>query len=247
MSVAPTPTLQTLRTQETQVRVELAQLTSKYGPGYPKGSRTAGSIADPGKGNRNPRAPISPDALRRNIKLQVRTVQSLKSRLATETQQAFKLNESAAQYALLREDAESTRDLYNALQLKLKESSVSAALGAESISIIDHAVLPDKPVEPNKRRIIETGSLAGVIFGVLLALGLETLNDTLQTSEDLETFTPFESLGAVPNFKAIGVTNITSSLGTREVPSQLVALAAPQVISCRVVSHHSHVDHAQFF
>ena len=35
-SVAPTPTLQTLRTQETQVNVELAQLTSKYGPGYPK-------------------------------------------------------------------------------------------------------------------------------------------------------------------------------------------------------------------
>ena len=82
-------------------------------------------------------------------------------------QQAFKLNESAAQYALLREDAESTRDLYNALQLKLKESSVSAALGAESISIIDHAVMPDQPVEPNKRRIIETGGLAGIILGPL--------------------------------------------------------------------------------
>ena len=67
-------------------------------------------------------------------------------------QKAFKLNESASQYALLREDAESTRDLYDALQLKLKESSVSAALNAASISIIDHAVIAPYPVEPNKRQ-----------------------------------------------------------------------------------------------
>jgi succinoglycan biosynthesis transport protein ExoP len=230
MSVAPTPTLQTLRTQETQVNVELAQLTSKYGPGYPKVHELQAQLPTLEKEIASESANVT-KRVQEEYQASSSTVQSLQNRLSTETQQAFKLNESAAQYALLRQDAESSRDLYNALQLKLKESSVSAALGAESISIIDHAVLPDKPVEPNKRRIIETGSLAGIIFGIFLALGIEALNDTLQTSEDVEAHTPFQSLGAVPHFEADGLTTITSSIGTREVPSRLVALAAPKSLA----------------
>lgn len=229
-SVAPTPTLQALRSQETQVKVDLGELTSKYGPGYPKVHELQSQLATLEKAIAVESANITRRA-REEYDASSSTVNSLQRRLYDQTQQAFKLNESAAQYAILRQDAESSRDLFNALQLKLKESSVSAALGAESISIIDHAVMPNQPVEPNKRRIVETGTLAGVIFAVFLALGLETLNDSIRTTEDLETSTQFESLGAVPHFDANGVTSITSSLGKREVPSRLVAFSAPESLS----------------
>ena len=229
-SVAPTPTLQSLRTQETQVKVELGELSSKYGPGYPKVHELQSQLASLQKAIETESANITRRA-REEYQASTSTVNSLQGRLNEQTQQAFKLNESAAQYAILRQDAESSRDLFNALQLKLKESSVSAALGAESISVIDHAVTPDSPVEPNKRRIVETGTLAGVIFAMFLALGLEALNDTVRTSEDVETSSHFESLGAVPHFDANGVTTLTTSSGTREVPTRLVAFAAPDSLS----------------
>ena len=229
-SVAPTPTLQTLRTQETQVRVELGQLTSKYGPGYPKVHELQAQLPTLEKAIASESANITRRA-QEEYDASTNTVQSLQRRLNDQTQQAFKLNESASEYALLREDAESSRDLFNALQLKLKESSVSAALGAESISIIDRAVMPDKPVEPNKRKIIETGALGGLLFAVFLALGLEALNDTVQTSEDVETSSPFASLGAVPHFETAGVTTLRSELGERQVPLSLVALSAPQSLA----------------
>ena len=229
-SVAPTPTLQSLRSQETQVKVELAELSSKYGPGYPKVHELQSQLGMLDKAIATESANITRRA-REEYEASTSTVKSLQNRLNDQTQQAFKLNESAAQYAILRQDAESSRDLFNALQLKLKESSVSAALGAESISIIDHAVTPDHPVEPNKRRIVETGTLAGAILAMFLALGLEALNDTVRTSEDVETASQFESLGAVPHFDANGVTTISTSSGTREVPTRLVAFAAPDSLS----------------
>jgi capsular exopolysaccharide synthesis family protein len=223
-SVAPTPTLQTLRSHETQVKVELGELTSKYGPGFPKVHELQTQLSTLENAIASESANITRRA-REESESSSDTVQSLQHRLADQTQKTFKLNESAAQYALLREEAESTRDLYNALQLKLKESGVSAALGAESISIIDRAVLPENPVEPDKRRIIESGGLAGLILAVLLSVGLESLNDTLQTSEDLGTFTSFEPLGAIPHFETAGVITTTSTLGKREVASRLISLS----------------------
>jgi polysaccharide biosynthesis transport protein len=229
-SVAPTPILQTLRSQETQVKVELGELTSKYGPAYPKVHELQTQLPTLEKAIASESANITRRA-QEEYEASSDTVQSLQHRLSDEMQKAFKLNESVAQYSMLREDAVSTRDLYNALQMKLQESSVSAALGAESISIIDHAVLPNAPVEPNKRRIVETGGLAGMILALFLAVGLEALNDTLQTSEDLATFTPFEPLGAVPHFESEGTTTVTSDLGTREVPLRLVSLSAPESLA----------------
>ncbi len=230
MSVAPTPTLQTLRGQETKVKVELGQLTSKYGPGYPRVHELQSQL----QGLEKSIAAETSNVTRRvqeEYQTSTNTVQALQRRLGDQMQQAFKLNESAAQYALLREDAESSRDLYDVLRLKLKESSISAALNAASISIIDHAVLPPYPVEPNVRRIVVTGALAGLMLGVFLAFALEALNDTLQTSEDLETFSQFYSLGAVPHFETEGVTTTDSNFGKHRVPSRLVTITATQSLA----------------
>ena len=233
-SVAPTPILQTLRAQETQVKVELGELTSKYGPAKPKVHELQTQLPTLEKAIASESANITKRA-QEEYEASSDTVQSLQHRLADEMQKAFRLNESAAQYSMLREDAESSRDLYNALQLKLKESSISAALGAESISIIDRAVLPNQPVEPNKRRIVETGGLAGMILALFLAVGLEALNDTHSRPQRiLRTSTHRSNLSeAIPHFESEGTTTVSSDLlGSARVPARLVAFSAPGVVGC---------------
>ena len=41
---------------------------------------------------------------------------------------AYELNHGAAQYAILKHEVETTRDLYETLQRKLKEAGISAGL-----------------------------------------------------------------------------------------------------------------------
>ena len=230
MSVAPTPTLQNLRSHETEVKVELGQLTSKYGPGYPRVHELQAQLQTLEKSIAAETSNVT-RRVQEEYQTSSNTVDALQHRLGDQMQQAFKLNESASQYALLREDAESSRDLYDVLRLKLKESSISAALSAASISVIDHAVLTPYPVEPNVRRIVMTGGLAGVIVAVFLAFALEALTDTLQTSEDLETFSQFHSLGAVPHFESEGSAITDPSFRRRQALSRLITLTAPQSLA----------------
>lgn len=226
ISVAPTPTLQALRTQETQVKIELGQLTSKYGPGYPRVHELQTQLPSLQKAIAAETANVT-RRVQEEYDTSSNTVQSLERRLSDQMQQAFKLNESAAQYALLRQDAESSRDLYDAMESKLKESSVSAALNAPTMSVIDHAVVSPYSVEPNRRRIVITGGLAGLILAVFLALGLEALDDSLKTSEDIETFSRFHTLGAVPHFDAEGMTTKSN----RRIPLRLVTVTAPESLA----------------
>jgi capsular exopolysaccharide synthesis family protein len=208
------------------VKIELGQLTSKYGPGYPRVHELQVQLPKLEKAIAAETANVT-RRVQEEFDTSANTVKSLQGRLDNQMQQAFKLNESAAQYALLREDAESSRDLYDAMRLKLKESSISAALSAATISVIDHAVVPPHPVEPNKRRIVVTGTLAGLILSVFLALGLEAIDDTLKTSEDIESFSPFHTLGAVPHFEAEGMANKDK----RRIPLRLVTITAPESLA----------------
>ncbi len=62
--------------------------------------------------------------------------------------EAYKLNEDAIQYAILRRDVESSRDLYEGLLKKLKEAGILAGLKSSNINIVDQASVPIEPVEP---------------------------------------------------------------------------------------------------
>jgi succinoglycan biosynthesis transport protein ExoP len=225
LAVAPTPTLQSLRTQVNEAKGRLTQLTTKFGPGYPPVQELQSEIPALEKA-----IAAESDNVKRRVQEEYTssagTVRAIQQRLDEEMQQAYKLNSSAAEYALLREDAASSSDLYNTLQLKLKESSVTAALDAASISVIDHAVIRPVPVEPNARRIVMTGALAGLIFALFLALGLEALDDTLETSEDVERNSRLHSLGAIPHFEAQASPEGESAPGEYKVPPRLVTITA---------------------
>jgi capsular exopolysaccharide synthesis family protein len=230
LAVAPTPTLQSLRTQVNEAKARLTQLTTKYGPGYPPVHELQMQIPELDKA-----IVAESDNVKRRVKEEYEasasTVRAIQQRLDGQMQLAYKLNSGAAEYALLREDAESSGDLFNALQLKLKESSVTAALDAASISVIDHAVIRPVPVEPNVRRIVMTGGLAGLLIALFLALGLEALDDTLQTSEDVESSSRMYSLGAIPHFDPHASPQRETAPGEYKVPSRLITITAMDSIA----------------
>ncbi len=113
-------------------------------------------------------------------------------------QDAYRLNESAAQYALLRQDAESSRQLYDQLQLKLKESNLAAGLNTASVTVIDEALLPLGPVSPDVQTNVMIAAALGLLVGVLGAFIFDSLDDTLRTTDDVELFSGLLSIGAIP-------------------------------------------------
>jgi capsular exopolysaccharide synthesis family protein len=111
--------------------------------------------------------------------------------------QAYQLNEHVAQYAILKHEVESSSALYDTLELKLKEAAVGAGLSSGYISIVDRGLVPAKPIAPKKNLNLMLGLLGGLGGGLMLAFILDSLDDTLRTTDDLEQLA-LPALGAIP-------------------------------------------------
>ena len=175
-SVAPSSTLITLRAELLSLNAQLAQLTTRFGPNYPRVRELHNQI-------QNVQNQI--DTEMRNVQERIReeyntsnhALDLMQKQLDKQMQDAYKLNQSAAQYALLRQDAESSRQLYDQLQLKLKESNLAAGLNTASVTVIDEALLPLGPVSPDVRANVLIAAALGLLVGVLSAFILDSLDE----------------------------------------------------------------------
>src|SRR3984957_10156174 len=226
-SVAPSSTLMTLRAELLSLTAQYSQLTTRYGANFPRVRELRNQIASVQNQidieMRNVQQPI-----REEYNNSTHTLNLMQTQVDKQREAAYKLNESAAQYALLRQDAESSRVLYDQLQLKLKESNLAAGLNTASITVIDEAMLPLGPVSPD---VLTNGMIAaalGILLGVLGAFIFDLLDDTLRTTDDVELFSGLLSIGAIPHFQSSGKGRRPDDVG--EEPGErrrLISITAP--------------------
>jgi succinoglycan biosynthesis transport protein ExoP len=225
-SIAPSGTLLALHAQQMQLQAQYDLLTSKYGVGYPRVRQLKDQLAG---------IQTQVDSEMRNVQRRIRddyqtsqhTLQLLQDQLDREMQGAYKLNETAAQYALLRQDAESSRTLYDQLQLKLKESNLAAGLNTASVNVIDEAMLPLGPVTPNTRMNIGIAAAFGLMLGLIGAFVIDSLDDTLRTTDDVETFSGLLSIGAIPHFQTAARKVGAVGMEEPQERGRLISLSAP--------------------
>jgi succinoglycan biosynthesis transport protein ExoP len=226
-TVAPSSTLVTLRSELLTLTAQYNQQTTRYGPNFPRVRELHNQIVS---------VQNQVDTEMHNVQQRIReeydtsthTLNLMQGQLDKQMQQAYKLNESAAQYALLRQDAESSRELYDQLQLKLKESNLAAGLNTASVTVIDEALLPLGPVSPDVHANVMIAAALGLLVGVLGSFILDSLDDTLRTTDDVELFSGLLSIGAIPHFQAAAKAGRGEDLG--EEPGErrrLVSITAP--------------------
>jgi succinoglycan biosynthesis transport protein ExoP len=226
-SVAPSSTLMSLRAELLSLTAQYSQLTTRYGSNFPRVRELRNQIAS---------VQNQIDIEMRNVQQRIReeynnsthTLNLMQTQVDKQMEAAYKLNESAAQYALLRQDAESSRELYDQLQLKLKESNLAAGLNTASVTVIDEALLPLGPVSPDVRTNVMIAAALGLLLGVLGAFILDSLDDTLRTTDDVELFSGLLSIGAIPHFQSSGKGSRPDDVG--EEPGErrrLISITAP--------------------
>ncbi len=237
VSVAPTTTLMTLRSQQAELLVQAADLKAKYGSDYPRVREVNKQLAAV---QRDIDDEIT-NLLKRfeeEYNAAVSTQKLLQERLEQVKQQAFRVSDSFADYEILKHEAESTEELYDALQMKLKEASVTAGLNSNNVNIVDKAEVPAFPVAPLKRNNYGFGALIGLFLGISVAIFLETMDDTIRTSEDAESISGLPALAVVPRFSGAGKSakanyghHAPAPVVDPNVAPDLVSYLTPQSIS----------------
>jgi polysaccharide biosynthesis transport protein len=189
--------LEGLRVKQADVKIQAAELSTQFGPSYPKVAQLNGQLKE----------------IDAQILLEIRKVASkirgqymaalqrenmLHDALEKQKQEANKLNESAIQYSILKRDLESYRTLYEGLMEKMKEAGVSAGLKSNNFRIVDVARVPTSPIEPNIPRNLAFAFMLGLTSGVGLAFLLEGLDNTVRTTEQAQLISGFAPLGMIP-------------------------------------------------
>jgi capsular exopolysaccharide synthesis family protein len=192
------PQLGALRNQLTTLQTERAQLASKFGEHHPRILELNAQI-DKVQASIKKEVALARRQVRDEFIGSQRMEQMLQKRLETQKEAAYRLNEDEAQYAILRHEAELNRDLYDALQMRLKEASVTAGLSATNITVVDRASVPLVPIAPRKALSLLLGLLGGLLCGAVVAFMVESVDDTLQTSEEVENVSLLASLATIPH------------------------------------------------
>ncbi|MDO0824304.1 YveK family protein [Desulfosporosinus nitroreducens] len=71
----------------------------------------------------------------------------------------------------------------------------------DSVSIVDTAVIPDKPIKPNKILNVLIAFVVGLMASVGLVFLLEYLDNTVKTSSDVEKLLGIPVLGIIPDYE----------------------------------------------
>jgi polysaccharide chain length determinant protein (PEP-CTERM system associated) len=99
-------------------------------------------------------------------------------------------------YDLLRTTYQSLKD--KKVQSQMAENFEKKHLGGQ-FKILDPAVYPEKPVRPDRNRILMIGALFGLVAGLGLAWFRESLDESFHSEEELEADLGLPLLATLPN------------------------------------------------
>jgi polysaccharide biosynthesis transport protein len=106
------------------------------------------------------------------------------------------------QYTILQREVDTNRSLYDALLQRYKQIGVAGGVGMAPVSIVDRAQVPTFPFKPNLFLNLLLGLGFGLLAGVAGAVGLEFMNDTIKTREDVRRKLSLSCLGTIPKTPA---------------------------------------------
>ena len=190
------------RTQQLQsdlnnLQIKLAELNARYGPENPRVAETRQQITEI-QTLINDGTRFLEERLRADYERALRDETLIKEALGRAKAEVIQQNQDAIQFNILRQNVETAKGLYNDFLQKTNQVNLQRADQAKDMRVIDPAQTPGAPVGPNRLRSILLGLLLSLLGGVGLALGIEYLDNTIKSIEDVQRVTQLPTLAVIP-------------------------------------------------
>lgn len=195
--VLQNPSIQRMGEQRAQLEAEYQQKSSLYQPDYPEMVRLRGQITEI-DGQIQTLAANIRSSIQSQYVVAANQERSLQGQVNGLKGDVLDLRDRSIQYNILQRELDTTRTLYEGLLQRYKEVGVTGNVTSNNISIVDNATPPATPSKPNMMINLALAALFGLGLGVVAALVLEALDETLATPDDVEKKLAVPVLGVVP-------------------------------------------------
>src|SRR5688500_2047025 len=141
--------------------------------------------------------------MRREVAAQIALLRNREEILGRQMGELFQRNREVPAVELslqrLQRDAKVNDDLLTLLKTRHQEALIKESEGVEEVSLVRPATEPGKPVGSNTLNTMLVGALLGLMLGLVLAFVQETLDTSIGTIEDVESYLDVKVLGIVPH------------------------------------------------
>jgi capsular exopolysaccharide synthesis family protein len=186
----------------TKLEAEFANLKQRYKEKHPKYMQAASELANWQNSLREAILAV-PKVILASLESVRASEQALERTLHEQESFALELSKQQIQYNVIAREVESHRTLYEAVMSRRNETALTKKLPSEDnkIRVVQPAVVPQRPFKPEPAKLMTRGLLAGLVAGILLALGLNALDSSFKTVDQTEEFLAMPVLSVVPQIR----------------------------------------------
>ncbi|HXE79334.1 MAG TPA: polysaccharide biosynthesis tyrosine autokinase [Vicinamibacterales bacterium] len=195
--------IQKLKLDLGELQQQHAQLSQKYGERHPEMIRITTAIRTT-QAKYDLEVQKIVESVRAEYEAALNQERSLVSALEAQKREALGLNRKGIEYSVLMRDAESNRQIYEALLQRTKETGISSELRTSNIRVIDPAEVPGAPVLPRRNRDLMMAAVSGAILALGLVFLFEYLDNRIKSPQELRRHLGLPFLGMVPKIDTSG-------------------------------------------
>jgi polysaccharide export outer membrane protein len=220
-----TALLQQIHARHSELELEQAQLSAEHGPNFPRVEEIRRQLQDL-DGQKQAEDAKLVERFRSAFKTAADREELVRKSLKERTGEGMKLNEAATEYAVMVQEANSSHDLYMRVLEKVEEAGLVAGVQSSSISVVDSARQPVKPVTPDLPLYLAITLFAGLWLAVGGALLMEMFDPSISrkavallvvllAGAAVQAQAPIPALDGLPT----GVARIAHAQETRNLPA----------------------------
>ncbi|MBI3696443.1 MAG: polysaccharide biosynthesis tyrosine autokinase [Acidobacteria bacterium] len=179
------------------LRRELAELSSAFTPAYYKVKRVQAQVAELETTLQKERGNIIV-RIRNEYESAERREKLLAAAYAAQAKLVSEQSGRAIHYRILKREVDTNRQLYESMLQKVKEAGIASAMRASNIRVVDTPKPPSRPYKPDLPLNGGVGLLTGLFGGVALVIVRERADRTLRAPGDAPACLKIPELGVIP-------------------------------------------------
>ena len=184
---------------EVDIYNRMSELSRKYGANHPQMVAIQTELEELKKQKAKEAKRIL-GSLRNEYKLALAREESVKRAMEEQKTESLAMNKKAVQYGVLQRQAESSRNIYELLIKRFKETSLTEEMKTGNIRVVDRAEVPKAPIKPRKQLNLMLAVVVGLMGGVGLAFFIEYLDNSIKFPNEVKDDLKIPYLGPVPAF-----------------------------------------------
>lgn len=195
--VLTNPTITALREKRAEAAADYSKMLARFEPEYPQAKALASQIRqlDQSIGSEEARIRTNLSSVYRDASARET---ALRARLEQLKNGALDLRRRSIQYNIYQREADTNRQLYDALLQRYKEIGVAGGVGTNNVLVVDAASMPEKPSSPKLLLNLLVALSLGLLGAAAVLFVLEQADETVKDPLQVEPALGIPSVGTIP-------------------------------------------------